>query len=190
MKRRLLRLSILGVGVLAIAWGLLPRPDMEKPGSGWSSVVRDRHGALLHLSTAADGRYRLRTPLPDVSPQWIEATLRRRTAGSAGIPGVNPFALLRATWGSVTGRPAGGASTLTMQVARLRWRLETRTIPGKLVANFPRASNWSAIIQRTRFSKPISTSRLTAEMSRARARRPGCGADAMPRRSPGARRSR
>lgn len=136
MKRRLLRLSIMGVGVLAIAWGLLPRPDMEKPGSGWSSVVRDRHGALLNLSTAADGRYRLRSPLPEVSSQWIEATLAKEDRWFRWHPGVNPIALIRATWGSITGRPAGGASTLTMQVARLRWGLETRTIPGKLVQIF------------------------------------------------------
>ncbi len=135
MKRRLLKILIIGIGVPAIAWCLLPRPEMERPG-GWSTVVRDRHGTVLHLSTAADGRYRLRTPLSEVSPRWVEATLAKEDRWFRWHPGVNPFALIRATWGSITGRPAGGASTLTMQVARLRWGLETRKVSGKLVQIF------------------------------------------------------
>ncbi|MES2922289.1 MAG: penicillin-binding protein 1C [Verrucomicrobiota bacterium] len=136
MKRRLRRLLIIGVGLLAIAWCLLPRPGISRPNTSWSRTVRDRHGTLLHLSTAADGRYRLRTPLAAVSPQWIEATLAKEDRWFRWHPGVNLPALLRAAWGSATGHPAGGASTLTMQVARLRWGLETRTMSGKLVQIF------------------------------------------------------
>jgi len=136
MKRRLRRILLIGVGVSVIVWALLPRPEIERTGGGWSSVVRDRHGAVLHLSTAADGRYRLRTPLAAVSPQWIEATLAKEDRWFHWHPGVNPLALVRAAWGAITGRPAGGASTLTMQVARLRWGLETRTVSGKLAQIF------------------------------------------------------
>jgi len=49
---------------------------------------------------------------------------------------VNPFALARAAWGSVRGSGGGGASTLSMQVARLRWHLATRSVGGKLVQMF------------------------------------------------------
>jgi penicillin-binding protein 1C len=129
------RLSVTGgVALLALAlvWCVLPQPEIYPQGMDWSRMVRDRHGTVLHLSTAADGRYRLRTPHSQVNPQWIEATLAKEDRWFRWHPGVNPFALLRAAWGSATGHPAGGASTLTMQVARLRWDLETRTIPGKL----------------------------------------------------------
>lgn len=118
--------------LLAIIWCVLPRPEIHRPGTGWSRMVMDRHGVLLHLSTANDGRYRLRTSLDGVSPEWIEATLAKEDRWFRWHPGVNPFALIRAAWGSVTGHHAGGASTLTMQVARLRWDLETRTVPGKI----------------------------------------------------------
>ena len=136
MKARLRRLLLIGVGLPAIAWCLLPRPEINRPNTTWSRTVRDRHGTLLHLSTTTDGRYRLRTPLANVSPQWIEATLAKEDRWFRWHPGVNPLALLRATWGSVTGHPAGGASTLTMQVARLRWGLETRSMSGKLLQIF------------------------------------------------------
>lgn len=122
--------------LLVIAWWLLPRPEIYRPGAGWSRVVKDRHGSLLHLSTAADGRYRLRTSLEEVSLDWIEATLAKEDRWFHWHPGFNPFALTRAAWGAATGHAGGGASTLTMQVARLRWNLETRTVSGKFVQIF------------------------------------------------------
>ena len=118
--------------IALVIYLFLPRPEITRPNTTWSRTVRDRHGTLLHLSTATDGRYRLLTPLASISPQWLEATLTKEDRWFRWHPGVNPLALLRAAWGSLTGHPAGGASTLTMQVARLRWGMETRTISGKL----------------------------------------------------------
>jgi len=106
---------------------------MYPPDGGWSRVVRDRQGILLHIAAAADGRYRVWTPLAGVSPHWVQATLHKEDRWFRRHPGVNPFALLRATGGALRGNSAGGASTLTMQVARLRWHLETRSVAGKLV---------------------------------------------------------
>src|SRR6478735_10531504 len=113
-RRRLLVSGVGGLVGLALAWCLLPKPAIYPSEMGWSRVVTDRHGVVLHLSTAPDGRYRLRTPLARVSPQWIEATLAKEDRWFRWHPGVNPFALFRAAWGSVIGHPAGGASTLTM----------------------------------------------------------------------------
>lgn len=118
---------------MAVAWLLIPRPTLYPAEMAWSRVVRDRHGSLLHIGAAADGRYRVRTALADVSPAWTEATLLKEDRWFYRHPGVNPVALVRAAWGALRGQDAGGASTLTMQVARLRWRLETRHPAGKLV---------------------------------------------------------
>jgi penicillin-binding protein 1C len=118
---------------LGTTWLVLPRPELYPEGISWSRVVRDRHGTLLHISAAADDRYRLRAALSEISPQWIEATLAKEDRWFHYHPGVNPVALLRAAWGAAGGKDAGGASTLTMQVARLRWGLETRNFPGKIV---------------------------------------------------------
>jgi len=117
--------------VLGVAWALLPEPELY-PACSWSRIVRDRHGEVLHLSMARDGAYRLRTPLADISPALVRATLAKEDRHYRWHPGVNPVALLRATWQAATGHPSGGASTITMQVARLRWKLETRSIGGKL----------------------------------------------------------
>ena len=123
--------------VLAIvAWAVLPRPALYPEEISWSRVVRDRHGTLLHLSSTADSRYRLRTPLADISPSLLRATLAKEDRYFRWHPGVNPFALVRAAWGAATGQQLGGASTLSMQVARLRWKLETRGIAGKSVQMF------------------------------------------------------
>src|SRR5205814_3335343 len=48
-------------------------------------------------------------------------------------PGVNPVALMRAAFGLRPGGAHTGASTITMQVARLRYHLPTRTFRGKFV---------------------------------------------------------
>jgi penicillin-binding protein 1C len=136
MQSRLRKGVIAFLLVIAIIWGLLPRPEIYPPGAGWSRVVRDRHGTVLHLSTAADGRYRLWTSLGGVSPDWVEATLAKEDRWFRWHPGFNPLALIRAAWGAVSGHAEGGASTLTMQVARLRWDLETRTVSGKVVQIF------------------------------------------------------
>lgn len=130
--RRFLKIIAGFLAVVAIGWCLLPRPEIYPPSAGWSRAVMDRHGVLLNLSTAADGRYRLKTSLTEVSPDWISATLAKEDRWFRWHPGFNPLALARAACGVVIGHRAGGASTLTMQVARLRWNLETRTVSGKL----------------------------------------------------------
>ncbi|OYV06514.1 MAG: penicillin-binding protein 1C, partial [Verrucomicrobiales bacterium VVV1] len=116
-----------------MGWCLLPKPELYPEGIDWSRLVRDRHGEVLHLSGTTDGRYRLRTALENISPAMLRATIEKEDRWFRWHPGVNPVALFRAAWGVMTGRPAGGASTLSMQVARMRWKLETRGVGGKLV---------------------------------------------------------
>ncbi|MEI7955482.1 MAG: transglycosylase domain-containing protein, partial [Verrucomicrobiota bacterium] len=131
--RRWLKSVGAGMVALLLIWGWLPRPQIYPPDLGWSRVVRDRNGTLLHITAAADGRYRVWTPLAGVSPHWVQATLHKEDRWFRWHPGVNLLALLRATGMALWGHAAGGASTLTMQVARLRWHLETRSVAGKLV---------------------------------------------------------
>ncbi|WP_052572909.1 penicillin-binding protein 1C [Haloferula sp. BvORR071] len=135
--RRRITYSAAALLLLALlGWIFLPKPELYPEGLGWSRQVRDRHGTLLHLSPAPDGRYRLHASLGEIHPALIRATLQKEDRYYRWHPGVNPIALLRATWGNLTGHSAGGASTLTMQVARLRWQLETRGPGGKLVQMF------------------------------------------------------
>ncbi|BCU76155.1 penicillin-binding protein 1C [Luteolibacter sp. LG18] len=135
-RRPVLRSAALLSLVLGAGWCLLPKPELYPPDLGWSRVVRDRHGAVLHISPAPDGRYRLRTPLAEIHPTMVRATLEKEDRWFRWHPGVNPVAVARSLWGVATGRPLGGASTLTMQVARMRWGLQTRGPGGKLLQMF------------------------------------------------------
>jgi len=97
-----------------------------------STAIFDRHGKLLRLTLASDQQYRLWTPIDAVSPQFIEALLLHEDRHFHRHPGFNPVSLLRAAAASVTGDVRVGGSTLTMQLARLMYGLNTRTVPGKL----------------------------------------------------------
>ncbi|MDB6132859.1 MAG: penicillin-binding protein [Verrucomicrobiales bacterium] len=96
----------------------------------------DRGGKLLHVTLANDGRYRLWTPLADLPPDLAAATLAHEDQRFRSHRGVDPRSIGRAVWGVVSGRRLGGGSTISMQLARLRFGLETRTWSGKAVQMF------------------------------------------------------
>lgn len=98
-----------------------------------SVAVLDRHGRLLRLGLAVDERYRLWTPISEMPPELIDAVLLHEDAWFRWHPGVNPVSLLRGAWSTYgSGEARIGGSTLTMQLARLRWKLDTRTPRGKI----------------------------------------------------------
>lgn len=119
---------ILALLVLAVA----PAPDLYQR-YPQASAFFDRDNRLLSLRLAEDERYRLRVPLSDIAPALQKATLLYEDKNFYRHPGVDPLALGRAFWQSVVvaGRRQG-ASTLTMQLVRLRFKLDTSTMSGKL----------------------------------------------------------
>lgn len=94
----------------------------------------DRNGNLMRITLSADDKYRLFTPLADISEYVQRATILYEDKYFKFHPGVNPVALVRAAKNYFTSgaRPVG-ASTITMQVARIKYDLDTREIPGKLI---------------------------------------------------------
>ena len=94
----------------------------------------DRNGNLMRITLSADDKYRLFTPLADISEYVQRATILYEDKYFKFHPGVNPVALVRAAKNYFTSgaRPVG-ASTITMQVARIKYDLDTRKIPGKLI---------------------------------------------------------
>jgi penicillin-binding protein 1C len=107
---------------------VFPLPD-PKP---YSLVVEDRHGHLLSAFRAGDGIWRIRTS-PDEIPQKLRSILiRKEDRYFRWHPGVNPFSVVRALVTNIaTGRRVSGASTITMQVARMM-EPKPRTYGGKL----------------------------------------------------------
>lgn len=129
----------LGAALILLALSILlsPKPDMRgfvEHQTLYSQALFDREQRLLRLTLAADQQYRLYTPLAEIAPELIEATLLYEDRHFYRHPGVDVVALLRAFWATyVSGERRVGASTLTMQVARLRWQLPSHTVTGKLM---------------------------------------------------------
>src|SRR6201993_2041672 len=128
-KKLLLAFTTL-VAAVALVWIALPRPPLLD-GISFSQCVRDRNGKLLRITLTTDQKYRVWTALPNISPALIDATLRFEDKYYRRHPGVNPVALLRSALYLGAGGAHSGASTIRMQLARLRYHLCTRTVGGK-----------------------------------------------------------
>jgi len=98
----------------------------------WSRVVLAADGTLMRMTLAGDGQYRLHTPLSQYAPGTVEAILLKEDRHFFRHPGVNPPALLRAAWSTYWAGSRQGGSTLSMQLVRRLYGLNTRRIPGKL----------------------------------------------------------
>ena len=97
-----------------------------------STAVWSTDGELLRVTLASDEQYRLWTPLAKISPALREAFLLKEDRWFYWHPGVNPVALARAGVRTYSGSGRQGGSTLTMQLARLLYHLNTRTPAGKI----------------------------------------------------------
>ena len=131
MKRRLISAALVVAVVLLGA--RLTRPALLE-GYDFSRAVVDRDGNLLRLTLASDDAYRLHTSLSAISPELVESTLLYEDRYFYWHPGFNPVALVKAfaTTYVTQGRRRGG-STLTMQLARLRFHIDSKTPGGKLL---------------------------------------------------------
>ena len=107
-------------------WPLpLPRDDLAR-------VVLAEDGTPLWRFADANGVWRYPVQTSEVSPYYLDALLTYEDRWFYQHPGVNPLALVRATWQNLTGaRVVSGGSTLSMQVARLL-DPHSRTFHGKL----------------------------------------------------------
>jgi penicillin-binding protein 1C len=124
-----------GVALLAIILAgcrLWPHPPLARA-FPQSTAIYDDSGHLLRLTLASDGQYRLWVPLREMSPQLADAVLMHEDQWYRWHPGFNPWGLLRGAWVTYVrhGHPQGG-STITMQLARMLYHLDTRTPLGKL----------------------------------------------------------
>ena len=105
----------------------------ELPGVATSPLVLDRQGRLLRAFTVADGRWRLPVTLAEVDPLFLRLLLACEDRRFYRHGGVDYLALARAVGQLVVnGRVVSGASTLTMQTARLLHGQSSRGVAGKL----------------------------------------------------------
>ncbi len=119
-----------GLGILAIAG----RPIGPHAFDGGANAVEfeDRTGVPLGTILARDTEHAVRVPLARVSPRFLAAIVAAEDARFAQHRGIDPVALARAAWQLLRTRSiVSGGSTITMQLARLRFDLP-RTPLGKL----------------------------------------------------------
>lgn len=132
--RRHMVLCLILIGILVIYLFIrlcLTQPILSQ--THFSKAYYDRDGRLLRLTLSEDEKYRLFTPLSEINTSLQDATILYEDKYFNYHPGINPVALIRATKTYFSSNERSvGASTITMQVARLRYNLDTRRPTGKL----------------------------------------------------------
>jgi penicillin-binding protein 1C len=85
-----------------------------------STEVVDANGRLLRAFTTSDGQWRLKTTVDDVDPTYLALLKSYEDSRFDYHFGVDPLSIVRATVQDIArGHIVSGASTLTMQAARL-----------------------------------------------------------------------
>jgi penicillin-binding protein 1C len=110
----------------------LPLP-LEKLQAAQAFRFYDRNEQLLQVIISDDDFYRLSVHTEELPQLFIDALLLQEDQYFYQHPGVNPLAVLRAIAANITaGHVVSGASTLTMQLARMLQR-QPRTLSAKLL---------------------------------------------------------
>lgn len=102
----------------------------------YSQIVTARDGTVLNAFLTSDDKWRMMTELDEITPAMQQAIIYKEDKYFYRHPGVNPAAILRALYFNITsGTRTSGASTITMQVARLL-SPKDRTYGNKIVEMF------------------------------------------------------
>lgn len=118
--------------VAGVLIGVAPKPPLLD-GISFSTAVYDDSHHLLRLTLSQDEKYRVFTPLSAIPPTLVDATLLQEDQYFWQHYGVNPVAVFKAGWATYVAHARRvGASTITMQVARLRFGLHSKTAIGKI----------------------------------------------------------
>lgn len=137
MRRRLrIAAAVIAGGCLAILLGMavyvawpLPEGLTQRPVTGIR--IEDRHGLVLRSTRAGDGRLQRWMSLDELDPDLIAAFLAVEDHRFFDHHGVDLRALVRAFRDNLRGgRVVSGASTITMQLARIEFHTP-HTLAGK-----------------------------------------------------------
>ncbi|MBB3388381.1 penicillin-binding protein 1C [Rhizobium sp. BK275] len=125
---------IAGAGLFALDAADRAFPPPLEQAVAVSPEVLDAGGQLLRAFATPEGRWRLRTRVSDVDPQFIRMLIAYEDQRFYEHSGIDVWALGRAALQFVSnGRIVSGASTLSMQVARLIEPRESRSLSAKLL---------------------------------------------------------
>lgn len=111
---------------------LSPKPDLLNNLS-YSRAITDENHQLLRFTLSLDEKYRLFTPIDAIAKPIILATLLQEDRHFYKHFGINPIALMKALWQTyIVHSRRMGASTISMQVARMRFNVHSKKIGGKI----------------------------------------------------------
>jgi penicillin-binding protein 1C len=135
-RRRRIAFGLAGAAALAViaggAWLVALGPPPATKNLEVSHSVLDREGRLLRAYATNEGRWRLPVVAEDVDPRFVTMLLTYEDKRFYEHVGVDPFALGRAAFQLIRqGHIVSGASTLSMQVARLMEPRESRSFSAK-----------------------------------------------------------
>src|SRR6267143_4180435 len=95
---------------------LFPLPEL-KP---YSMSIEDRNGRFLQAFLTTDDKWRLKTSYEEIPPRLKYILIKKEDRFFYYHPGINPFSIVRAlAQNAIGGRRISGASTVTMQIARM-----------------------------------------------------------------------
>lgn len=102
-------------------------------GIDFSGAYTDRNGTLLKVYLTGDETYRIYKSVSEYPLDFLEALLLQEDKRFFLHHGVNPVSLIRAAVQTYVKRSKRiGASTITMQTAKLKYKLYTKNPAGKL----------------------------------------------------------
>ncbi|MDQ0464876.1 penicillin-binding protein 1C [Caulobacter ginsengisoli] len=124
-------IAILAIETALVALDAVFPPDLGRAHRS-SPVALDRRGAWLRALPVENGRWRIRADLERTDPSFLRRVVRTEDSRFYDHPGVDPVAVVRAVGSAIAhGRVTSGASTLSMQTARLL-EPHPRSLFGKL----------------------------------------------------------
>ena len=119
-RKKLLGLVLLAV-LFCVGFLLLRFPELDSfRNRSWGTVISDRNGTVLRVLPADDGVKREWVPLSEIPPGAVRIFIRAEDRRFYFHFGIDVFSLVASVYRNLkAGRTVSGASTITMQLARL-----------------------------------------------------------------------
>ena len=130
------KILVLGMGIflfiLLVKVISLPNPLFNDP---YCSVVNDKQGQLLSARIASDGQWRF-PAVDSLNGKFKQCLIAYEDSRFYYHPGVDLYAIARALKSTLLDKRKQGASTITMQVARMRRGNQSRSLLHKILETF------------------------------------------------------
>lgn len=131
-----LRYTVLVIFALFIPFLLLDSLYPVNSKIDYSTIIYSQDSTLIHGFLSYDDKWRMYTELEEITPELKKAIIFKEDKYFYYHYGINPIAIGRALFNNLkTGKRTSGASTITMQVARLI-DPKSRTYGNKIIEMF------------------------------------------------------